>query len=62
MIKKWYNMEDIDMNNEYEVISEFSCYGKPMVTVKIRNVVHVMGTKVDWKSFTPEDGYKIKVS
>ena len=79
MIKKWYNMEDIDMNNEYEVISEFSCYGKPMVTVKIRIVVHVMeleewhkvygrnhqekwGTKVDWKSFTPEDGYKIKVS
>lgn len=67
------------MNDEYEVIKEFECHGKQMVTVMIKNNAHVMSleewhkiygrnhqnkwaTKVDWNSFTPEDGYKIKVS
>lgn len=72
-------MEDIRMNDGYEVIKEFECHGKPMVTVRIGNSAHVMSldewykiygrnhqdkwkTKVDWNSFTPEDGYKKKVS
>ena len=30
------------MSNEYKVISEFCCCGKPMVTVMIGNAAHVM--------------------
>lgn len=30
------------MNNQYEVIKEFECCGKPMVTVRIGNAAHVM--------------------
>lgn len=30
------------MNDEYKVISEFKCHGKPMVTVRIGNTMHVM--------------------
>ncbi len=64
---------------DYKVIQEFNCCRKPMVTVRIGNVAHVMSqeewhkiygrnhqdkwaTKVDWNSFTPEGGYKTKVS
>lgn len=35
------------MNNEYEVIKEFECYGKPMITVKIGNAAHVMSLE-EW--------------
>lgn len=67
------------MSNEFEVVSEFCCHGKQMITVRIGSVVHVMSLgewhkvygrnhqekwkiKVDWNSFSPEDGYKTKVS
>ena len=67
------------MSDEYKVISEFCCNGKPMVTVRIGGAAHVMSQeewhkvygrnhqdrwkkKVNWNSFTPEDGYKKKVS
>lgn len=30
------------MNDEYEVIKEFECHDKPMVTVRIGNAAHVM--------------------
>ena len=33
--------------SEYEVIKEFDCYGKQMVTVKSGNAAHVM-TLEDW--------------
>lgn len=32
-------MEDINVNDEYKVIKEFECHGKPMVTVRIGNAV-----------------------
>lgn len=37
------------MKRDYKVISEFECCGKPMVTVKIGNNVHVM-TYEDWET------------
>lgn len=30
------------MDNEYEIIKEFDCHGKHMITVKIGNSAHVM--------------------
>lgn len=30
------------MNDEYEMIKEFECHGEQMMTVRIRNVTHVM--------------------
>lgn len=30
-------MEDISMNDEYEMIKEFECHGEQMMTVRIRN-------------------------
>lgn len=35
------------MNDEYEVIKEFDCHGKPMVTVRIGSVAHVMSQE-EW--------------
>lgn len=35
------------MNDEYEVISEFSCCGKPMVTVRNGSTAHVMSQE-EW--------------
>ena len=35
------------MGNEYKVISEFCCCGKPMVTVRIGNAAHVMSCE-EW--------------
>ena len=35
------------MNDEYEVIKEFECYGKPMVTVRIGSATHVMSQE-EW--------------
>lgn len=35
------------MNGEYEVIKEFKCHGKPMVTVRIGNAAHVMSIE-EW--------------
>lgn len=35
------------MNDEYEVIKEFECHGKPMVIVRIGNAVHVMNME-EW--------------
>ena len=37
------------MDEEYKVISEFSCHGNKMITVRIENAVHVMG-KTEWLS------------
>ena len=42
MMEKWYNVEDISMNDECRVISEFCCCGKPMVTVRSGDAAHVM--------------------
>lgn len=35
------------MNDEYKVIKEFECHGKPMVTVRIGSAAHVM-SKEEW--------------
>lgn len=35
------------MNDEYEVIKEFECHGKQMVTVRIGNSAHVMSLE-EW--------------
>lgn len=35
------------MYNEYKVISEFCCFGKQMVTVRIGNSAHVMSQE-EW--------------
>lgn len=35
------------MNDEYEVIKEFECHGKQMVTVRIGNAAHVMSLE-EW--------------
>lgn len=36
------------MNGEYEVIKEFECHGKQMVTVRVGNVAHVMNME-EWR-------------
>lgn len=41
-------MEDISMNDKYEVIKEFVCHGKQMATVRIRNAAHVMSQE-EWR-------------
>lgn len=40
-------MEEKRVSDEYKVVSNFYCYGKSMVTVKIGNVAHVMGQE-EW--------------
>lgn len=35
------------MSDKYKIISEFCCYGKPMVTVVIGNAAHVMSQE-EW--------------
>lgn len=35
------------MNDKYEVIKEFECHGKQMVTVRIGNAAHVMSQE-EW--------------
>lgn len=35
------------MNDEYKVIKEFECHGKPMVTVRIGSAAHVMSQE-EW--------------
>lgn len=36
------------MNNEFKVIKEFECHGKPMVIVRIGNAAHVMSLE-EWR-------------
>ena len=36
------------MNDKYEVIKEFVCHGKQMVTVMIGNAAHVMSQE-EWR-------------
>lgn len=36
------------MSNEYKVIKEFECHGRPMVTVRIGRVAHVM-SREEWR-------------
>lgn len=36
------------MNDEYEVIKEFECHGKQMVTVRIGSAAHVMSLE-EWR-------------
>lgn len=40
-------MKNTRMNDEYEVIKEFECFGKSLVTVRIRSVAHVMSQE-EW--------------
>lgn len=35
------------MGDEYKVVSEFECHGKPMVTVRIGNASYVMSQE-EW--------------
>lgn len=35
------------MSDEYRIVSEFYCCGKPMVTVRIGNAAHVMSQE-EW--------------
>ena len=37
----------MDKIDEYRVITEFDCYGKQMVTVRIRSTAHVMNRE-EW--------------
>ena len=41
-------MGDINMNDEFKVISEFCCCGKPMVTVRNGNIAHIMSQE-EWQ-------------
>lgn len=41
-------MEDISVDDEYEVIKEFECCGEQMVTVRIGNAAHVMSQE-EWR-------------
>lgn len=36
------------MNDEYEVIQEFECCGKQMVTIRNKNAAHVMSLE-EWR-------------
>ena len=59
-MEKCYNVEDVEMNNEYKVISMFCCYGKSMVTVRIGNTAHVMNQEELHKIFGGNLQYKGK--
>lgn len=51
------------MNDGYEVIKEFDCHGKPMVTVRIGNAAHVMSLE-EWHKIygrNHQDKWKTKV-
>lgn len=51
------------MNDEYEVIKEFECHGKQMVTVRIENNAHVMSLE-EWRKVygrSHQDKWKTKV-
>lgn len=51
------------MNDKYEVIKEFECHGKPMVTVRIGNAAHVMSLE-EWHKIygrNHQDKWKTKV-
>lgn len=37
----------MDKIDGYKLIAEFNCYGKQMVTVRIKNAAHVMGRE-EW--------------
>ena len=51
------------MNDEYEVIKEFECHGKSMVTVRIGNAAHVMSLEEWHKVYgrNHQDKWKTKV-
>lgn len=51
------------MNDEYEVIKEFECHGKQMVTVRIGSNVHVMSIEEWHKVYgrNHQDKWKTKV-
>lgn len=51
------------MSNEFEVVSDFCCHGKQMVTVRTGNAAHVM-TLEDWHKIygrKHQDKWKKKV-
>ena len=43
-------MEDKSVKDDYKVIAEFVCCGKPMVTVMLGNAAHVMSQE-EWNKF-----------
>lgn len=52
------------MNDKYEVIKEFECHGKPMVTVRIGSAAHVMNQE-EWHKIygrNHQDRWKTKVN
>lgn len=51
------------MKDDYKVIAEFVCYGKPMVTIMIGNAAHVMSQDEWHKVYGREhqDRWKTKV-
>ena len=51
------------MKNKYKVISEFSCNGKQMVTVRLGNAAHVMSLEEWHKVYgrNHQDRWKTKV-
>lgn len=56
-------MEDISMNDKYEVIKQFVCHGKQMVTVRIGNAAHVMSQE-EWRKIyrrSHQEKWKTKV-
>lgn len=36
------------IEQRYEIVKEFECYGKPMVTVRVGNAAHVM-SREEWQ-------------
>ena len=51
------------MSDKYEVIKEFECHGKQMVTVRIENNAHVMSLE-EWRKVygrSHQDKWKTKV-
>lgn len=51
------------MSNEFEVVSEFCCHGKQMVTIRIGSAAHVMSQE-EWRKVygrNHQDRWKKKV-
>lgn len=56
-------MEEISMNDKFEVVSEFCCHGNLMITVRNGNATHVM-SREEWHKVyggNNQDKWKDKV-
>ena len=52
------------MNDEYEVIKEFECHGKQMVTIRNGNAAHVLSLE-EWHKIygrNHQDKWKTKIN